>query len=302
MAFTHNELTHFAVAPSTSKAENAYEQIKAALHQDSRLRNVHFDIYIQGSYANRTNIKDDSDIDIVVQLATTWKPDLTQLSVLEQAIYHASFPTAQYTWSHFRDDVLAALKNAFGEQNVVNGKKCIKIKGNTNRLNSDVIPVITFRKYRSFSAYNTADFIEGITFWNTDTWQQMTNFPKIHKDNGSDKNAAHRTDQRYKDFVRILKNLRGLFVDSGMLDVQEAQSYFIECLVYNVPDGLFVADYPSTFASIIDYVLRHQDISSFTTVSHQHKLFGTEEWHWQLEKARQFIQLVQALDRMHNGS
>lgn len=50
--------------------------------------------------------------------------------------------------------------------------------------------------------------------------------------NGWIKNSA--TGQRYKNYVRTLKNAENVLVMTGT--ISELPSYFMECLVYNVPD------------------------------------------------------------------
>lgn len=44
------------------------------------------EIYLQGSYANSTNVKFDSDVDIVVQLNSVFWSDKTQLSDTEKLL------------------------------------------------------------------------------------------------------------------------------------------------------------------------------------------------------------------------
>jgi hypothetical protein len=61
------------------------------------------------------------------------------------------------------------------------------------------------------------------------------NYPKQQHSNGVAKN--NRTGKRYKYMVRILKRLENDLVVAGKID--ELPSYFMECLVYCVPDSQF---------------------------------------------------------------
>lgn len=123
----------------------------------------------------------------------------------------------------------------------------------------------------------------------------MTNFPKDHKENGENKNAQHRTDEKFKDFVRIFKNLRGLLVDLELLKQDQVASYNIECLVYNTPDNHFSPDYQASLKNILNFFLNHPNPGSFLTVSHQHLLFGVEDHQWKVTEAQAFAALVSAI-------
>ena len=48
-------------------------------------------IYLQGSYRNYTNIRGDSDVDIVAELRSSFSPDLSILSQPEQAAFNAYY-------------------------------------------------------------------------------------------------------------------------------------------------------------------------------------------------------------------
>ncbi len=60
----------------------------------------------------------------------------------------------------------------------------------------------------------------------------IINWPNQQLINGRTKNVI--TGGRYKDFVRALKNAENRLVKEGL--IQPKPSYFMECLVYNVPN------------------------------------------------------------------
>ena len=103
------------------------------------------------------------------------------------------------------------------------GNKCIKVAGDGHRLNADVVPCTAYRHYLN------GTYTEGITFW-TRGWTQIINFPKVHLEHGSQKN--HECGGRYKPNVRVFKNARNA---AG----NDFPSYFLECLLYNVPRWAF---------------------------------------------------------------
>ena len=56
--------------------------------------------------------------------------------------------------------MLAALCQYYGHNVVTPHNKCIKITGDNNRLNADVVPCVQYRKY-----YTYRSFAKGVTFW-----------------------------------------------------------------------------------------------------------------------------------------
>ncbi|HSX09137.1 MAG TPA: nucleotidyltransferase [Candidatus Saccharimonadales bacterium] len=302
MAFVHSDFLRLANPPGSTRAEQAYQQIKNAVVGNSAFADITFDTYLQGSYLNSTNVKEDSDIDVVLELTSSFCGRTSHLSALEQSWYQIAYPSsATYTWELFKKDVGIVLKRQFGDANVDIGNKAIKVKGNAGRLNADVVPTITYKNFNSFTMLNKEDFVSGIAFWTSDG-TMMTNYPKIHKENGIRKNHQNRTYGKYKDFVRIFKRIRGELADLSLIQMEDVPSYSVECLIYNVPDNLFVGDYKSTFLYITDFILRHPNLSTFFTVSHQHHLFGTMQHQWKPEKARNFIRLADAWYKVKNGS
>ncbi len=299
MAIDESQLQTWTNAPGTTKPQYTHEQIRKALEQSQALKNRNYEVYLQGSYSNSTNIRVDSDVDIVVQLSSTFSPNLTKLTDFEKNLFHLTFSDATYHWPEFKQDVVNALKSFFGANSVQLGNKSIKLVGNNLRLNADIIPCLQYRKYTSFDLSNHSNFIEGMKFWTTRENKEIINYPKVHKKNGEDKNAEHRTDQKYKDLVRIFKNIRGKLVDDLVLDDKVAPSYFVECAIYNAPDGHFQDLYGSSVEAVLDFLLRQCAAARLVTASHQHLLFGLEPWQWNTQDAGTFFKAVE--DFYNNG-
>ena len=51
-----------------------HASVQAALHGSRHLAGLDYEVFLQGSHANDTNIRGDSDVDIVVMLKTTFMP------------------------------------------------------------------------------------------------------------------------------------------------------------------------------------------------------------------------------------
>lgn len=287
------QLQTWANAPGSSKAQDTYNSIKTALSQSSVGRVSGAEIYLQGSYANSTNVRIDSDIDVVVQLNSSFYYDLSRLSDFEKNLFNATIPDATYHWNDLRNDVITTLQNYFDSLYVKPGNKSIKLIGNGQRLSADVVPCLQHRNYNSFSLTEQKDFIEGMKFWTIRENKQIINYPKVHKGNGEDKNATHRTDEMYKDLVRIVKSIKRQIVENHNFNPALAPSYFVECAIYNAPDDHFNTDYQTTLLNVLNFLLRTCNADNLLTVSHQHPLFGLEPWQWNKASAGAFFQSVE---------
>lgn len=81
----------------------------------------------------------------------------------------------------------------------------------------------------------------------------IENFPGLHSDNCT---AKHQRTQSYlKPMVRIFKNMRNKMIVEGLLAEGVAPSYFIEGLLYNVPDGQFGVCYQQTWINCFNHLV-----------------------------------------------
>lgn len=208
-------------------------------------------IFLQGSYGNDTNIYAESDVDVVIRTDEFFYYDIDALSDTEKAAFHAAHPNSKagsYGYDDFKNDVLKALRKQFGSSAVIPGKRAIAILPSGNRRSADVIVAAKHRRYYTFPGTPH----EGITFF-TSTSEQINNFPKQHSDNCTTKHQA--TDCGFKPTIRVLKNLRGCLVDRDLIDNKSvAPSYFLEGLVYNVPNTEFRSTYQSTLAAVLTWL------------------------------------------------
>ncbi len=232
MNVTEERLTLWAKPLSETedaKCVNAQKQLTDAMRTKfgSDVR-----VLLQGSYANDTNVRQDSDIDMVVIRNGHYFPDVSSLQPHEQQVYwQSTFQPATYTFDRFKADVHAALIEAFPGA-VEHGEKCFKIKANTTRMNADV--VASFEHHRHSSP--TVIQYKGVSFL-TKSNVRVDSFPEQHQSNGAAKNDV--TGRAYKQMVRILKNVRTELLESGAPEAEPMKSFFIECLVWNVPDTHF---------------------------------------------------------------
>lgn len=275
-------------AVATASATNS--AIHNALHaENSPIRNMDFEVYLQGSYKNTTNIRGDSDVDIVAQLESSFQYDLAGLLEDEKRLFGQSYPTnATYLWRNFRDDTIRALRAYFGAQTVTEGNKSIKVLGGSGRLPADVIACLQYRKYLRFRSLQNQSYIVGIVFYTIPEGRRIINFPKPHYDNGVDKHSQQRTNGWYKPTVRVFKNARTYLIDHNSMSEDLAPSYFLECLIYNVPDNQFGGSYQDTFCNAVNW-LRRTNLNGFMCQNGQTLLFGSAQEQWSTERVGQFL-------------
>lgn len=289
MPINNDQLQTWANAPTSTKAQYTHQQIRKALSQADALKIRKYEVYLQGSYANNTNILIDSDIDVVIQISSTFSPNTSKLSQFQRDIFNLTYPNATYHWADFRQDVLNALVSYFGKTRIQEGNKSIKFIGDAYSLNADVIPCLEHRDYNSFDLSNQLSYIQGIKFWTIRENKAIINYPKVHGRNGEDKNASHRTDTMYKNIVRVIKNIRRRLVENENFNPKSAPSYYVECAIYNVPDGHFNSNHKLSLEYTLEFLLRQCDPSKLMTVSHQHWLFGVEPWQWNISDYSSFF-------------
>ena len=69
------------------------------MSQSQRLTLHGYDVFLQGSYGNDTNIRADSDVDVVVTLTDAFRRDLSNLTPPDLLLYNKSFSTAAYAFA-----------------------------------------------------------------------------------------------------------------------------------------------------------------------------------------------------------
>lgn len=273
-------------AITSSKA--THESIRNALVANSSpVKDKNFEIYLQGSYKNDTNIHGESDVDVVVQLNSTFHYDLSALPGNESLLFKQIYPSAAiYLWNNFRADVLNALRAYCGASKISEGNKSLKAGEESGRLPADIVVCLQYRKYQRFLSQSYEQFVEGIILYTLRENRIVINFPKSHYDNGVEKNAS--TNGWYKPTVRVLKNARTYLINHNLIEGSLASSYFIECLLYNVPNSQFGGNYQVTFCNIVNW-LEEVDFNGFICQNKQLLLFGDSQEQWSINEAKQFV-------------
>lgn len=216
-------------APSSDtekdKQDRAERMIRQAIDDHKPFKSCSLRVYAKGSYANNTNVRSDSDVDIAVECTEALYWDES-----EKGNYQSSGNAYEGIWTptKLRAELVSAMEKKFPDQVDTSGVTAIQINANTARVNADVVPCFSYRYYME----NTHR--DGTKIFKTDG-RSVVNYPLQQIENGKDKNK--RTNYNYKKCVRILKRIENAMTREGKC--KELPSYFIECLAYNCPDYIF---------------------------------------------------------------
>ena len=226
-------------------------------------------IFIQGSYANNTCVRNESDVDIAVV-----RDDVYETAYGEK--FNSSSIAKKDEAVKLKNTVERILKNNFPNQ-VHRGNKSIKVDGNTYRKPADTVPCLSMRYYFRSNQYDYLTNHEGVIIF-ADDGTIIRNFPKQHIANGKSKNI--RTKYYYKKMVRIMKKMRYLMSDCGYNCADNVSSFGIESLIWNIPDSYFTK-YSSlgfAFEEIVSYAYNHKaDLGNYYEANGIKKLCPTQQ-------------------------
>ena len=254
--------------------KEAHMPIREALNAYKGLSQFKYEVFLQGSYKNDTNLGGDSDVDVVIRLASKLKPSVVSLSS-KRLQADGSHRFALERWQSFRDHAMKAMMARFGKA-VKSGRKTIKLPKGTIPADADLVVTLSHK--------------EGIGFYLPDEGRWVVSFPEQHHQRGLKKEKA--TDKQFKRTIRMFKAARNRLVEKGSLTKDDAPSYFIECLLYNVPDTLFAPKLAPTYVAILDW-LKTVKLKDFQCQNGFVPLFGPGREQWTLKKARAFVEALQ---------
>lgn len=210
------------------------------MRRSSDSRNIK--LFVQGSYANNTNVRTESDVDVAVIQEETFLPEYRKDSVYPQSGADYGFTPAPAAAKTFKDEVQEALEEEFGSD-VERKNKSIKVHGNTYRKDADTVPCRRYRDYRQDYRRDASNFVGGVVIY-PDNGGMIINYPEQHIANGRKKNSD--TNHHYKKMVRIMKKMRYLMEDSYNTAYSSAaknvSSFMLESLLWNIEDSWYLTN------------------------------------------------------------
>jgi hypothetical protein len=261
-----NQLETWSGQGSIAQSKQTYATVKNALEASSaQYTDRNFKVFLQGSYGNDTNIWAESDVDLVIRYDGAFFRDISSLPADQLAAYNNCYSGAV---DKFKSHVQAALKSAFGGSTKP-GAKAIKIDGNNSRRSADVVVAFEYRRYYKFNSVRDESYTTGIAFFNS-AGTLIANYPNQHCENLTRKHQA--TSSRFKPTVRMFKNMRTKMVGDGLIADGIAPSYYVEGLLYNVPNDYFVPNESDRVYNILKWLEDTKDRSKFVCANEQYYL------------------------------
>ncbi len=292
MNISEETFASWAQGPSTTESgrcENAETAVRKAVAADATLSKLGITVFAQGSYKARTNVKQDSDVDICVRYDGAFFEDYPE----GKGRKDFGNGEGSLSFSDFKDMVEKALKSYFGVSSVARGSKAFDIHANTHRVDADVVPTFEHRWYTGrLAPGGSHHYISGVAFLTgTNPAQRIVNWPQQTYDNGVSRNDN--TGRRYKRVIRILKRLRNKMQEDGVSGASNIASFLIECLVWNTPIEAFQ---PAAYAANVRFVIadiwnrtrKDEDCLEWREVSELKYLFRSSQ-PWTRQQANQFL-------------
>lgn len=291
MAIPTSQLQTWSHQGSVTQSTQTYETVKNALEAaGAHYTDRNFKVFLQGSYGNDTNIWAESDVDVVIRHDGEFFRDISRLPPNQLAAYNSHYTgLVGYPYPSFKNHVQAALKAAFGNS-VKPGTKAIKIDASNSRRNADVVVASEYRRYHKFNSIWDESHTKGIGFLDS-AGTLIANFPNQHCENLTSKHQA--THNRFKPTVRMFKNMRTKLVGDGVIADGIAPSYYIEGLLYNVPNDNFVSGESERVYNILKWLGETQDRSKFVCANEQYYLlFDNSPVCWPKVNGATFVDAV----------
>jgi hypothetical protein len=238
-----------------TQQDRAVRMVQQAVDAHSAFNGYDVRVYPKGSYPNETNVRRDSDVDVVVQCNEVVYFDHERGGNDRRPSSPYNGPWTPEKW---RYEVTKAATNAFGVESVDLGNIAIDVaEVPGSRPSIDIVPSFLYYAYQD----GLTDPHEGSCVFPR-SGAKIINWPQQQLDNGRTKNV--RTGRRYKNYVRALKNAENTLVKEGV--IQACASYFVECLVWNVRNStLQSGDLGFGFRATLSEL--HAGLSNFATYS-----------------------------------
>ena len=288
MTIPESQLETWSHQGSITQSSNTYNSIKNILEASTTpYASKNLKVFLQGSYGNDTNIYAESDVDIVIRLDDSFFSDLDSLSDEEKVAHKQAFNDATYTHVDFKCDVLSVLTDQYGAA-VKAGDKAIAIGASGSRRKADVIVAAQFRRYFKFRSAPDSEYVEGICFFNA-AGERIANYPKQHSANLT---AKHQASSKWlKPMARVFKNMRSRMVDDGLIKTGTAPSYYIEGLLYNVPNDKLTSSYQDCVVNTLNWYRQEAKKGDLVCANEQYFLLrdGSHTC-WQQENCDAFVE------------
>ena len=270
MPIPESQLETWSHQGSITQSSNTYNTIKNVLEASTTpYAGKNFKVFLQGSYGNDTNIYAESDVDIVIRLDDCFQSDLTDLTEDEKAAYKSAFQ---------RRDLHARRLQAgcpVGAHGAVRGCRQGRRQGHCHRREwfasqgrrdrGDPVPALlqvpVVERLRVRRRHLLLQRQAG---------ERIANYPKQHSANLTTKHQALRSGS--SRMARVFKNMRSRMVDDGLIKAGVAPSYYIEGLLYNVPNEKLTSSYQDCVVNTLNWYRQEASKTDLVCANEQYYL------------------------------
>lgn len=211
-------------ATEKEKQDRTERMIRQAIAAHTPFSTCSLNIFAKGSYANNTNVRADSDVDIAVQCTDVLYYDEDEPGLQTSSGRYEG----EWTPKKLRSELVAAMEAKFSGRVDASGSTAIQVNSSSARVDADVVPCFSYRRYMKNGTRDGTKIFKK-------NESSIVNHPIQQLENGTAKN--NRTSYSYKRGARLLKRVENVMASSGKF--RELPSFFMECLAYNCPDEVF---------------------------------------------------------------
>ena len=242
-------------------------------------------VYLQGSYACKTNTKFQSKLEVIVEVNKTREFDYNTMIRSDMRMRENFFIDFKHYFDvrRFKEVLVAELRKIL-RVDVVMGTTTILIPAFDKMQHAvDIFPCFKYKFFRP-----EGGSVRGKLVYDQKLEEHFLMFTNLHTVNGDLKDTM--TKGNFKRMVRFMKNLVAISAREDK-NIHMVRGYYVECLLYNVPNEMYFATdnkLLSVFLKVINW-LNFANLNDFICQNQVWSLWGNADGFWDQHAARQFI-------------
>ncbi|MDR0384182.1 MAG: hypothetical protein LBH47_02585 [Christensenellaceae bacterium] len=308
MAFGKDFIKNASSVIVANSAQKDFEFIKPLLSRAVKNVSVAYpffdpndvEIYLQGSYANQTNIAFQSKLEIIIKVKKTKAFDPIKMKpdefLLKNNFYIDFFHV--YDVKKFKKDIMRAIYDEINQKLKIEAVNFTIPMFDGLKHDIDITPCFS---YKYFGA--NGGTIPCLLVYNNSIEEHFLMFNNLHAENGNLKDRL--TNGKFKEIVRLVKTIIGISRREE-LNIKFVRGYLVECLLYNVPNEMYLThdqrdtdkankvekergeETERVFLKVINW-LNFADLSKFVCQNQIFSLWGNADGFWNLHDASEFV-------------
>ncbi|MBO4726279.1 MAG: hypothetical protein J5598_01605, partial [Clostridia bacterium] len=242
-------------------------------------------IYLQGSYACKSNTQFQSKMEMIVEITKTREYDYDTMTRHDMKMRDNFFIDFEHYFDVKRfKDVLANEIARLIHVKLNIGTTTILVPAFGSLKHAiDIFPCFKYKYFRPEGGSIRAKLV-----YDEHLEEHFLMFTNLHAVNGNLKDTM--TQGNFKRIVRLVKNAVAISAREDGI-IHTVRGYYIECLLYNVPNEMyFTGDgkLSSVFLKVINW-LNFANLDDFVCENQIWSLWGNADGFWNQSSARQFV-------------